>query len=124
MIPGYIPQLSNVVEHIEGSELEIVQVFGHDRSNYFRTLLAWTDNFYQNGGKPKTVLNRLVTPQETQTIMRLWEFYLCGSRLAFNEANGDCYNVQLLLRKLKGGGSASQKGLGCNHADPARWLRP
>ncbi len=102
VFPGaYIPRFSEVIEHIERSGLEIFELFVHGRSNYFRTLLAWTENFYQNTPALEALLRQLVAAEDAQTILRLWEFYLCGSRLAFNEVGGDCYNVQILLRKLK-----------------------
>ena len=102
VFPGaYIPQLSEVVEYIEGSGLEIAQLYTHGRSNYYRTLLAWLENFYRNERELELELHRLVSPDDIQTIMRLWEFYLCGSRLAFNNSRGDCYTVQILLKNLK-----------------------
>jgi cyclopropane-fatty-acyl-phospholipid synthase len=100
VFPGaYIPQLSEVIEDIERSRLAVVRVFAHDRSNYFQTLRAWAENFYKNERKLEGVLVSLVDVNDAATIMRLWEFYLCASRLAFNTANGDCYNVQIVLRK-------------------------
>jgi len=101
VFPGaYIPQLSEVIEDIERSRLEIVQVFVHDRRNYFNTLRAWEDNFYTNENELENVLTNLVVADDADTIMRLWEFYLCASRLAFNTADGACYNVQIILRRL------------------------
>lgn len=106
VFPGaYIPQLSEVIEEIECSNLEIVQLFAHDRSNYFRTLLGWSENFYRNQRGLEIILAKHVSPEDTRTILRLWEFYLSGSRLAFNVSDGDCYNVQILLRSFKKDGS-------------------
>lgn len=101
VFPGaYIPQLSEVTEYIERSGLEIVQVYTHDRTNYYKTLLAWTENFYRNRRELEAVLAKLIAPHDVQVVMKLWEFYLCGSRLAFKKANGECYNVQIVLRQL------------------------
>lgn len=102
VFPGaYIPQLSEVIEDIERSRLEVVQIFVHERSNYFQTLQAWTENFYNNEIDLEGILANLVDTNDVDTIMRLWEFYLCASRLAFNTADGDCYNVQILLRPIR-----------------------
>jgi cyclopropane-fatty-acyl-phospholipid synthase len=99
VFPGaYIPELSDIIERIDRSGLHLEQVFTHDRSNYFRTLLAWTNNFYKNEQELKDVLSRAVPHEDAEAIMRIWEFYLHGSRLVFNDTSGYCYNVQILLR--------------------------
>ncbi len=99
VFPGaYIPQLSEIIDHIDRSELRIEQIFTHDKSNYFRTLLAWTDNFYKNERELERLLSSVVKEADVGTIMRIWEFYLHGARLVFGERIGFCYNVQILLR--------------------------
>jgi cyclopropane-fatty-acyl-phospholipid synthase len=102
VFPGaYIPQLSEVIEDVERSRLEVVQIFAHDRSNYFQTLRAWAENFYANERELEGVLANLVDTNDADTIMRLWEFYLYASRLSFNTSNGNCYNVQIVLRRIR-----------------------
>jgi cyclopropane-fatty-acyl-phospholipid synthase len=100
VFPGaYIPQLSEIIEYIDTSGLLLERVFAHDRSNYFETLLAWARNFHGNEQELRRVLvSDGLSEPDIETIMRIWEFYLHGSRLAFNEKNGYCYNVQILLR--------------------------
>jgi cyclopropane fatty-acyl-phospholipid synthase-like methyltransferase len=100
VFPGaYIPQLSDIIEHIDRSQLYIEQVFTHDKSNYFQTLLSWTDNFHKCERELKSTLLSAVSPGDAEAIMRIWEFYLHGSRLVFSERSGYCYNVQILLRR-------------------------
>jgi cyclopropane-fatty-acyl-phospholipid synthase len=112
VFPGaYIPQLSDVIRHIDRSELQIEQVFVHDKSNYFRTLLAWTNNFHRNERELENIISKAVPQADVEAIMRIWEFYLHGSRLVFSKRNGDCYNVQVILRRLDdaSGDSASER---------------
>lgn len=98
VFPGaYIPELSDIIKTIERSDLNLDTVFTHDKSNYFRTLHAWANNFYAKRGELETVLKELVPTEDASTVMRIWEFYLCGSRLVFNDRNGYCYNVQIVL---------------------------
>jgi cyclopropane-fatty-acyl-phospholipid synthase len=100
VFPGaYIPELSDIIKHVDRSELRIEQVFTHDETNYFRTLLAWTENFRKNERQLENILARAVPRADLETIMRIWEFYLDGSRLAFDSGIGYCYNVQILLRR-------------------------
>ena len=100
VFPGaYIPQVSEIVDAIDRSKLQIEKLFAHDRRNYFRTLLAWVSNFYSNEDKLEGILSNVVAPDDLETIMKIWEFYLQGSRLVFNEKSGYCYNVQIVLRR-------------------------
>jgi cyclopropane-fatty-acyl-phospholipid synthase len=102
VFPGaYIPQLSEIVDGIDRSKLQIEKLFAHDRRNYFRTLLAWVNNFYSNEDKLKGILSKVVARDDLETIMKIWEFYLHGSRLVFNQKSGYCYNVQIVLRRLE-----------------------
>ena len=102
VFPGaHIAQLSEIVDGIDRSKLHVEKAFAHDRTNYFRTLLAWTDNFYRNEEHLKHILSGAVPRADVETILRIWEFYLHGSRLAFNQKNGYCYNVQIVLRRLE-----------------------
>jgi cyclopropane-fatty-acyl-phospholipid synthase len=100
VFPGaYIPQLSDIIDRIDRSELHIEQMFTHDKENYARTLLAWTENFHRNERELKSILSRAMPLPDVETIMKIWEFYLHGSRLVFSEKSGYCYNVQILLRR-------------------------
>ena len=100
VFPGaYIPELSDVIKSIERSQMNLCQVFTHNKENYFQTLQAWTENFYRNYDKLESVLAPIVSKGNVAIIMRIWEFYLCSSRLVFNRDFGYCYNVQILLSK-------------------------
>jgi|SRR5579871_56741 len=103
IFPGaYIPRLSEITEAIDRSGLLIEQVYTHDKSNYFKTLLAWTRNFHENERELCRLLaSDGLSEPDIETIMRIWEFYLHGSRLVFNEKSGYCYNAQILLRHLR-----------------------
>jgi cyclopropane-fatty-acyl-phospholipid synthase len=99
IFPGaYIPQLSDIIEHIDRSGLRIEQIFTHDETHYFRTLQAWIDNCYKNDIALRQVLCDLVRPDEAELIMKVWEFYLNASQLVFSASSGYCYNVQIVLR--------------------------
>ena len=98
VFPGaYIPELSEVVKAIDRSPLHIEAVYTHDRANYFLTLKAWTDNLYANWDNLVDIIQRDVSERDAQIIMRIWEFYLNGSQLVFNDYTGYCYNVQIAL---------------------------
>ena len=100
VFPGaYIPELSDIIERIDRSDLRVEQIFTHGESNYFQTLQAWTDNFYKNERELKNILSGAVPHADVETIMRIWEFYLHGSRLVFDDKSGYCYNIQILLRR-------------------------
>ncbi len=100
IFPGaYMPQLQEIVSAIDNSKLEIVQLFTHDRINYFTTLKNWLSNFYSNLEKIYDHLSlEIKSHSERCEILRLWEFYLCGSMIAFDDNFGRCRNVQILLR--------------------------
>jgi cyclopropane-fatty-acyl-phospholipid synthase len=100
VFPGaYIPHLSEIIDEIDRSGLQIEQIFTHDKGNYFRTLLAWTENFHKNERELENILARVAPLKDVETIMRIWEFYLHGSRLVFSKRGGYCYNVQIILRR-------------------------
>jgi cyclopropane-fatty-acyl-phospholipid synthase len=100
VFPGaYIPELSDIIHHVDRSILRIDQIFTHDEHNYFKTLLAWTENFHKNERQLHAILTKSLSSADVDTIMRIWEFYLEGSRLAFDSQIGYCYNVQILLRR-------------------------
>lgn len=100
VFPGaYIPQLSEVVDCIDQSSLRFETIYSHDKSNYYQTLSAWLDNYYRQNLDLRVILEQSVSVQDSETIMRIWEFYLAGSQLVFNDSNGYCYNVQIVVSK-------------------------
>ena len=99
IFPGaYIPTLSEVVRAIEASSLEIETKYSHEKSNYLNTLTSWANNFYRNYDKLSKVIKDIQLQGDIEQILKIWEFYLSGSRLSFNMTTGNCYNVQIVLR--------------------------
>lgn len=88
---GYIPALSEVVPAIERAELivtdvEVLQL------HYAETLKAWRERFLAHRGE--------VVRLYDQRFLRMWEFYLACSEMAFRE--GDMMVFQIQIAKQKG----------------------
>lgn len=102
VFPGaYIPMLSEVVSELEHSNLSIDTLYTHHKKNYEQTLKCWADNYYKNKDQLSNIISGMAPEEDCEEIMKIWEFYLCGSRLVFNENNGFCYNVQIILKRRK-----------------------
>lgn len=100
VFPGaYIPQLSEIVDSIERSELRVDHIHIHAQRNYFHTLKRWLENFYANRAKLRDILEPRAGSRDVDTILLIWEFYLAASRIAFAHARDYCYNVQVVLAK-------------------------
>lgn len=98
VFPGaYIPALAEIVRAVDASSLKLKAIFAYHKSNYYQTLSAWAANLYAHWDELAGILRRLVSDEDAYEILRIWEFYLCGSRLVFNNAIGYCYNVQILM---------------------------
>lgn len=88
---GYIPTLEDTIVAARQAGLELAhEPFIHDSFHYAETLRRWRHNF--NEAWP--ALNRR---HYDERFRRMWEFYLCGSKAAF-DVNG-MYVGQVLLRK-------------------------
>ena len=98
VFPGsYIPKASEVIEAIEKSGLTTLQVYSHKSENYYKTLLCWEQNFRDNYDQLLKIMRRNTDAESASTIMRIWEFYLVGSKLVFDPTHGYCYNMQFVL---------------------------
>jgi cyclopropane-fatty-acyl-phospholipid synthase len=87
---GYIPSLSEVVPAIERAELivtdtEILQF------HYAETLKAWRERFLAHREE--------VVRLYDQRFVRMWEFYLACSEMAFREGDMVVFQIQMAKRK-------------------------
>jgi cyclopropane-fatty-acyl-phospholipid synthase len=88
---GYIPALSEVVPVIERAglivtDIEVLQL------HYAETLKAWRERFLAHREEAARLYD--------QRFVRMWEFYLASSEMAFRE--GDMVVFQIQLSKHKG----------------------
>jgi cyclopropane-fatty-acyl-phospholipid synthase len=87
---GYIPALSEVLAAIEHaglivSDVEILQL------HYAETLRAWRERFLAHREEAKRLYD--------QRFVRMWEFYLACSEMAFREADMVVFQIQMSKRK-------------------------
>jgi cyclopropane-fatty-acyl-phospholipid synthase len=116
---GYIPALSEVVPAIERAglivtDIEVLQL------HYAETLKAWRERFLAHCDE--------VVKLYDQRFVRMWEFYLACSEMAFRE--GDMVVFQIQMAKQKGivpqtrdyiaQEEARLRGLEARHAAPLR----
>jgi cyclopropane-fatty-acyl-phospholipid synthase len=87
---GYIPALSEVVPRIERAglivnDIEVLQL------HYAETLKAWRERFLAHRDE--------VVRLYDQRFVRMWEFYLASSEMAFRESDMVVFQIQLTKRK-------------------------
>ncbi len=87
---GYIPALSEVLPAIERAKLivtdvEVLQL------HYAETLKAWRERFLAHRDE--------VVRLYDQRFVRMWEFYLACSEMAFREADMVVFQIQIAKRK-------------------------
>jgi cyclopropane-fatty-acyl-phospholipid synthase len=87
---GYIPALSEVVPVIERAglivtDIEVLQL------HYAETLKAWRERFLAHRDE--------VVRLYDQRFVRMWEFYLASSEMAFRECDMVVFQIQLTKRK-------------------------
>ncbi len=87
---GYIPALSEVLPAIERARLivtdvEVLQL------HYAETLKAWRERFLAHREE--------VVRLYDQRFVRMWEFYLAGSEMAFSEGDMAVFQIQMAKRK-------------------------
>jgi cyclopropane-fatty-acyl-phospholipid synthase len=87
---GYIPAVSEVMERIQRSgllicDLEIL------RLHYAETLKAWRERFLAHRDEVERIYD--------QRFVRMWEFYLASSEMAFREQNMMVMQYQLTKRQ-------------------------
>jgi len=87
---GYIPALSEVVPVIERAglivtDIEVLQL------HYAETLKAWRERFLAHRDEAVRLYD--------QRFVRMWEFYLASSEMAFREGDMVVFQIQLTKRK-------------------------
>jgi cyclopropane-fatty-acyl-phospholipid synthase len=87
---GYIPALSEVLPAIERarlivSDVEILQL------HYAETLKAWRERFLAHREEAERLYDR--------RFVRMWEFYLACSEMAFREGDMVVFQIQMTKRK-------------------------
>jgi len=87
---GYIPALSEILPAIERAQLvvndvEILQL------HYAETLKAWRERFLAHREEAARLYD--------QRFVRMWEFYLACSEMAFREADMVVFQIQMTKRK-------------------------
>jgi cyclopropane-fatty-acyl-phospholipid synthase len=87
---GYIPALSEVLPRMERSGLLVTDI-EILRLHYAETLKAWRERFLAH----REQVERLYD----QRFVRMWEFYLAASEMAFREQDMMVFQVQLTKRQ-------------------------
>ena len=97
---GYIPTTSEVLSAIELSHCELTNLFVHEKSNYFRTLDSWKTNLFNNRIRCENRLASLgLQDAEVRKVMRIWEYFLSSSQIAFSEKFGRCRVAHFLIKR-------------------------
>lgn len=87
---GYIPALSEVLPAIERAGLLVTDI-EILRLHYADTLKAWRERFLAH----REEAERLYDPR----FVRMWEFYLAGSEMAFRDQNMMIFQIQMTKRQ-------------------------
>jgi cyclopropane-fatty-acyl-phospholipid synthase len=87
---GYIPSLSEVLPKIEKSGLLVTDI-EILRLHYAETLKAWRERFLAHRDEVERIYD--------QRFVRMWEFYLASSEMAFREQNLMVLQIQLTKRQ-------------------------
>jgi cyclopropane-fatty-acyl-phospholipid synthase len=87
---GYIPSLSEVLPKIEKSGLLVTDI-EILRLHYADTLKAWRERFLAHRDEVERIYD--------QRFVRMWEFYLASSEMAFREQNMMVFQIQLTKRQ-------------------------
>ena len=87
---GYIPSLSEVLPRIERSGLLVTDI-EILRLHYAETLRNWRERFLAHREDVERIYDR--------SFVRMWEFYLAASEMAFREQNLMVMQIQLTKRQ-------------------------
>ena len=87
---GYIPALSEVLPKVERSGLLVTDI-EILRLHYAETLKAWRERFLAHGEQVERLYD--------DRFVRMWEFYLAASEMAFREQNLMVFQMQLTKRQ-------------------------
>jgi cyclopropane-fatty-acyl-phospholipid synthase len=87
---GYIPAVSEVLPAVEraGFLLTDIEIL---RLHYAETLKAWRERFLAHREEVERIYDR--------RFVRMWEFYLASSEMAFREQNMMVFQIQLTKRQ-------------------------
>jgi cyclopropane-fatty-acyl-phospholipid synthase len=87
---GYIPALSEVLPAVERAGLLVTDI-EILRLHYAETLKAWRERFLAHREQAERIYD--------QCFVRMWEFYLAASEMAFREQNMMVFQLQLTRRQ-------------------------
>ena len=87
---GYIPALSEVLPSIERAGLLVTDI-EILRLHYAETLKHWRDRFMAHKEEAERIYD--------QRFVRMWEFYLAASEMAFREQAMMVFQIQLAKRQ-------------------------
>jgi cyclopropane-fatty-acyl-phospholipid synthase len=87
---GYIPALSEVLPAIERAGLLVTDI-EILRLHYAETLRHWRERFLAHSGDVKRIYD--------QKFVRMWEFYLAASEMAFRAEAMMVFQIQLTKRQ-------------------------
>lgn len=87
---GYIPALSEVIPAIERAGLLVTDI-EILRLHYAETLRAWRDRFLAH----RETVHQLYD----ERFVRMWQFYLAGSEMAFREQGMMVFQIQITKRQ-------------------------
>ena len=87
---GYIPALSEVLPAIERAGLLVTDI-EILRLHYAETLKAWRERFLAHREEVERIYD--------QRFVRMWEFYLAASEMAFREQDMMVFQIQLTKRQ-------------------------
>jgi cyclopropane-fatty-acyl-phospholipid synthase len=87
---GYIPALSEVLPAIERARLTVTDV-EILQFHYAETLKAWRERFLAHREEAERLYD--------ERFVRMWEFYLASSEMAFRESDMVVFQIQMSKRK-------------------------
>jgi len=87
---GYIPALSEVLPAVERAQLVVTDVEVL-QLHYAETLKAWRERFLAHREEAVRIYD--------QRFVRMWEFYLACSEMAFREGDMVVFQIQMAKRK-------------------------
>ncbi|MGH7913698.1 MAG: class I SAM-dependent methyltransferase [Candidatus Binataceae bacterium] len=87
---GYIPSLSEVLPHIEKAGLLVTDI-EILRLHYAETLKNWRERFLAHREEVERIYDR--------RFVRMWEFYLAASEMAFREQAMMVFQIQMTKRQ-------------------------
>jgi cyclopropane-fatty-acyl-phospholipid synthase len=97
---GYIPTISEVMSGIERSGCQLMQLFTHSKDLYFKTLEFWKGNLLTQRSACEAILRENgLSQKDAETIIRIWEYFLSSSQIAFSPDYGRTRTAQFVVRR-------------------------